>query len=104
MNVDLVAADDGTYTLTVSKIPPSTFNTAKPPGPITSGQSRAYHAKAGDLARKRGETPAVVKEQALEFASERFGREIGSSTELDELEASWVLDWLDAEFRKDAEA
>lgn len=102
MNAKLTAAGDGTFTLEVTGIPASAFAAVKAPGPITPGQSRAYHAKAGDLALKRSEAPQAVKTEALSMASDRFNREITSSNDLDETEASWVLDWLDGELRKEA--
>jgi len=66
-------------------------------GPRSAGQNRAYHGKCGTLAAIRETTPQQIKAQALEYASVRFGRAITSSGDLDELEMSDVLDWLDTQ-------
>ena len=74
-----------------------------PAGPRTAGQSRAYHGKCGTLARLRGEQPQQIKKAVLERASHRFRREITSSSELNEIEMSDVLDELDAAIAEAAE-
>lgn len=73
---------------------------ATPAAQRTPGQSRAYHGKCGTLARLLGEQPQEVKRAALEKASRMFDREITSSSDLNEIEMSDVLDQLDAAIAK----
>lgn len=74
-----------------------TRSAAAPPLPRTEGQNRALHGKAADLAKLREVTKDQIKQDALRAASIRFGRIIGSTTQLTRDEASEVLDWLEEE-------
>jgi hypothetical protein len=78
-----------------------------PPGePRSPAQNGAFHGKCGTLAQLElgaGATPAQVsvfavrlKREALDWAGDRYGRQLTSSTELSRDEMSEVLDWLDA--------
>lgn len=76
-----------------------------PDPPITPGKRDAFHAKCNDLARTRWpddrdearEEARAIKQQALVSASRQFGREIESVNDLTSSEASWTLDWLEAQ-------
>ncbi len=69
------------------------------PGPVRIGQLRAFHAKANALDnwlhREKGESKKLM----LAAASTQFDREILHADELNELEAHWCLDQLEADLR-----
>lgn len=71
-------------------------------GPLTPGQLRAFHAKAGALdnalERERGQSKRLI----LESASAHFDREIASANQLSQIEASWALDELDTRLSGEA--
>lgn len=78
---------------------------AEPPRPVppsaagarTPGQNRAYHGKCATLAALEQVSPQQIKARALEHAALACGRPIASSGELNELEMSDLLDWLDSQ-------
>jgi excisionase family DNA binding protein len=62
---------------------------------ITPGQLRALHAKADRADRITGQPRGSAKRQAMAEASARFNVELVSASQLDELQAIWVLERLD---------
>jgi len=67
------------------------------PEAISAGQLRALHAMADELDRRGKVERGATKARALGEASSRFGREIASASKLSSLEASEILDWLEAQ-------
>lgn len=65
--------------------------------PRTPGQNRAYHKKIALLASQSDQSLKAVKAAALAHISEQLNRDVASSSDLDELEMSDLLDWLDAQ-------
>lgn len=62
---------------------------------ITPPQLRALHAKA-DRADRLNEWPRLTaKKRVMTEASEHFRCELASASDLDELQASWVMERLD---------
>ena len=70
----------------------------QPPAPAavkaSGGQGRALHAKANVIDTARGSKSGTAKAEALATCSQQFGRQITSSRELSEDEASFVLEWM----------
>jgi hypothetical protein len=83
---------------------PATSASGPPAAPRSARQSAIYYGKCAAVARAT--MPAAdkveldremraVKRRALEYASGRFGREITSSTDLNEIEMDIVCEYLD---------
>lgn len=70
---------------------------APEPQAISAGQLRALHAMLGQLDQLGGEGRGASKAKALAEATSRFGRTIESASKLSSLEASEVLDSLEAQ-------
>lgn len=67
------------------------------PDPMSPGQSRALHGKAGDLDKLLDRPKRESKRLALEAASAHFGVDLTSATQLDSGQATWILDYLEDE-------
>jgi hypothetical protein len=63
--------------------------------PITSGQRKAFYAKSIRIDRRDELDERTTKAACLKLASEVFGRNIASTNDLRESEASWALDLLE---------
>jgi hypothetical protein len=62
---------------------------------MSTAQRRAYHKKLGILVQLTGRPKHELKASYLRQASGAFGREITSTKQLTEEEASDLLDWLE---------
>jgi excisionase family DNA binding protein len=71
------------------------LRTPEQPSQISTGQLKAFHAKAADLDRLNERPARATKRIILMLASSQFGRAIESANDLDEREASWCLDQLE---------
>ncbi|MDQ3672701.1 MAG: helix-turn-helix domain-containing protein [Actinomycetota bacterium] len=67
------------------------------PIPLTDGQLRALHAKAGELDRRLGYPRGRSKASALAHVAEWSKRTVESANDLTSIEASIALDWLESE-------
>jgi excisionase family DNA binding protein len=73
---------------------------ATPTSKITSGQLRALHAKSDALDRALEQPRSSSKRAVLRAAGEHFNRSFESANDLDEKQATWALDQLEAELER----
>jgi hypothetical protein len=77
-----------------------TVRPANRPEAISSGQRKAFYAKANDLDELRCIVRGQTHDEMLELASETFRRTITSVNQLVDEEANWLLDHMTAEIRR----
>jgi hypothetical protein len=85
----LSATSSAAHVRATETLPPS------PMRPISPGKRDAFHAKCYELAKRRGHAKADIRNETLAAIAQRFGRQVGSVTDLYSHEASWALDRLE---------